>query len=203
MGECPVVSELYLKTILDAIPLPVLVADHDTRIVDANRAALRFVGDEPDCSLRRLCGEMLHCLHALRAPDGCGTTEYCADCVIRTTIEKTQRGMVTTRKRYEMKMLRDGEERDFHLLVTASPFEYEGTSLVLIILEDMTELTELKSMLPICANCKKIRRDDQYWEQLESYLSKYAELDFTHSICPDCSAELYPNLRSRRHDGVA
>ena len=198
MVENPVRSETYLKSILDAIPLPVLVADHETRIVDANKAALGWIGEEPDSALRRLCGEMLHCLHALRAPEGCGTTEFCSDCVIRKSIEKTKQGKATSRKRYEMKMLRDGEERDFHLLVTASPFEYENTPLVLMILEDMTELIELKNMLPICANCKKIRRDDQYWEQLESYLTKYADLDFTHSICPECVAELYPELRMGR-----
>jgi PAS domain-containing protein len=196
MAENPVHSVAYLKTILDAIPLPVLVADHETRIVDANRAALAWIGEEPDFALRRLCGEMLHCLHALRASDGCGTTEFCSDCVIRKSIDATRQGKATTRKRYEMKMLRDGKERDFHLLVTAAPFEYENTPLVLMILEDMTELIEIKNMLPICANCKKIRRDDQYWEQLESYLTKYADLDFTHSICPECVAELYPELRS-------
>jgi PAS domain-containing protein len=196
--EVPTKSENYLKTILDAIPVPVLVADHETRITDANRAALQMIGDEPEFALRRLCGEVLHCLHALRAPDGCGTTEYCSDCAIRKSIEKTRQGQATTRSRYEMKTLRDGEERNFHLLVTASPFDFEGEPLVLLILEDMTELMELRNLLPICANCKKIRGVDEYWEQLESYLSKHTDLDFTHSICPDCVAELYPELGTRQ-----
>ncbi len=44
----------------------------------------------------------------------------------------------------------------------------------------------LQGLLPICAYCKRIRDDTNYWEQLENYLSERSHLEFTHSICPDC-----------------
>jgi hypothetical protein len=51
----------------------------------------------------------------------------------------------------------------------------------------------LEGFLPICANCKKIRNQDQ-WEQIESYISKNSLASFSHSICPECRKELYPEL---------
>jgi len=52
----------------------------------------------------------------------------------------------------------------------------------------------LKGLLPICARCKKIRDDKGYWNQIEEYISIHTDADFTHSLCPDCAKELYPEL---------
>jgi PAS domain S-box-containing protein len=54
------------------------------------------------------------------------------------------------------------------------------------------EIKTLKGIVPICANCKKIRDDKGYWEQVESYVSKHTEAQFSHSICPDCMKKHYP-----------
>ncbi len=51
----------------------------------------------------------------------------------------------------------------------------------------------LSGLLPICASCKKIRDDQGYWQQVENYLSKHSEAEFTHGICPDCLRRLYPD----------
>lgn len=52
----------------------------------------------------------------------------------------------------------------------------------------------LSGLIPICANCKKIRDDHGYWHQVETYISNHSDADFSHSLCPDCTAKLYPNL---------
>lgn len=57
-----------------------------------------------------------------------------------------------------------------------------------------SELYQLRGLLPICAKCKRIRKDDGYWEQLEIYISAHSRADFSHGICPDCTRELYPEL---------
>ncbi|MBT3179151.1 MAG: hypothetical protein HN339_19780 [Desulfobacula sp.] len=49
----------------------------------------------------------------------------------------------------------------------------------------------LSGLLPICSSCKKIRNDKGYWKQIDVYIQKYSEAEFTHSICPECSDELY------------
>ncbi len=50
----------------------------------------------------------------------------------------------------------------------------------------------LSGFLPICANCKKIRDDSGYWNQIESYVAKHSEAVFSHGICPTCAKKLYP-----------
>lgn len=60
--------------------------------------------------------------------------------------------------------------------------------------EALDEIRVLHGILPICANCKKIRDDDGYWHQVDVYLSEHSEVDFSHGICPDCMKSLYPGL---------
>ena len=57
--------------------------------------------------------------------------------------------------------------------------------------ETELELKQLRTMLPICASCKKIRDDKGYWEFIETYLKEHSSLDFTHGICPECAQKLY------------
>jgi len=52
--------------------------------------------------------------------------------------------------------------------------------------EAMDNVRELRGLLPICAYCKNIRNDDNYWEKLESYLGHHTHAQFSHSICPSC-----------------
>ena len=49
----------------------------------------------------------------------------------------------------------------------------------------------LSGLLPICSNCKMIRDDKGYWNQLESYIKDHSDAAFSHSICPDCHEKLY------------
>jgi hypothetical protein len=49
-------------------------------------------------------------------------------------------------------------------------------------------------LLPICSSCKKIRNEQGYWSQVETYFKEHAGLQFTHSICPECFKLLYPGL---------
>jgi PAS domain S-box-containing protein len=58
----------------------------------------------------------------------------------------------------------------------------------------LAKVKALSGLLPICANCKKIRDDDGYWNQIESYIHDHSEAEFSHSICPDCAKKLYPDL---------
>lgn len=54
-------------------------------------------------------------------------------------------------------------------------------------LEDaLTQIRQLQGLLPICSYCKKIRDEQNYWHQVESYISEHAEVQFSHGICPAC-----------------
>jgi sigma-B regulation protein RsbU (phosphoserine phosphatase) len=60
---------------------------------------------------------------------------------------------------------------------------------------------QLQGMLPICSYCKRIRGDDQYWQQVEGYIADHSEAQFSHGICPACyatvSAEIDEANRNR------
>jgi hypothetical protein len=58
----------------------------------------------------------------------------------------------------------------------------------------LSEVKILSGFLPICASCKKIRDDQGYWQQLESYIRDHSEAEFSHGICPDCARRLYPDI---------
>lgn len=58
----------------------------------------------------------------------------------------------------------------------------------------ISEIKTLRAILPICSNCKKIRDDKGYWQEVESYISTHSETMFSHGICPDCAKRLYPDL---------
>ncbi|MCX6914433.1 MAG: PAS domain-containing protein [Verrucomicrobia bacterium] len=60
----------------------------------------------------------------------------------------------------------------------------------------------LSGLLPICAYCKKIRDDQGYWKQIESYIAGHSEAKFSHGICPECVHKLYPEQEQRVLEGM-
>jgi hypothetical protein len=60
---------------------------------------------------------------------------------------------------------------------------------------NLAQVRVLSGLLPICAWCKKIRDDNGYWSQVETYIRERSEADFSHGICPDCVARESGQLR--------
>lgn len=54
----------------------------------------------------------------------------------------------------------------------------------------LAQVKQLKGLLPICMYCKRIRNDQNYWQQVESYIRQHSEAEFTHGICPNCFQKL-------------
>jgi phosphoserine phosphatase RsbU/P len=64
----------------------------------------------------------------------------------------------------------------------------------------LDHIKTLQGILPICSYCKKIRDDQNYWTQVESYISKITDAKFSHSICPDCyEMEILPQMEKLKH----
>lgn len=61
----------------------------------------------------------------------------------------------------------------------------------------LSEVKDLRGLLPICANCKNIRNDRGYWEQIETYIAQHSSATFTHSLCPACVKKLYPGMEEK------
>ena len=68
----------------------------------------------------------------------------------------------------------------------------------------LLRVKRLQRLFPICPHCKKVRGDENYWQQVEEYVSEMSGAQFTHSICPECYEgivkpelqRLYPGLES-------
>jgi PAS domain S-box-containing protein len=72
--------------------------------------------------------------------------------------------------------------------------EEEREKLIAELQEALDNIKTLKGLIPICANCKKIRDDEGYWQDVAVYVRDHSEAEFSHGICPDCLKELYPDF---------
>ncbi|MEN8189422.1 MAG: response regulator [Thermodesulfobacteriota bacterium] len=88
----------------------------------------------------------------------------------------------------------------FPVEVQARMFLYNGRERRASAIRDLTEkkraeeeIKALKGILPFCSYCKKIRDDKGYWEQIEVYVHKYSDADISHSVCPDCAKQYFPD----------
>jgi DNA-binding response OmpR family regulator len=67
------------------------------------------------------------------------------------------------------------------------------------ILKFTTQVRQLEAFLPICSYCKKVRDDQNYWQQIEAYINERTGSEFSHSICPDCYQRvIIPELEKLR-----
>ena len=58
----------------------------------------------------------------------------------------------------------------------------------------LATVDELQGILPICTFCKKIRKDDGYYEEVDRFISRHANVQISHSLCPACASERYPDF---------
>jgi nitrogen fixation/metabolism regulation signal transduction histidine kinase len=189
-----------IRAVLDAIPSPLFIVDNDVRIHAFNEAASPLLGKKPAVKFLTRGGEALGCIHSTESPEGCGRSEACKNCVVRNSVRLSFDNRKVVRKASKMTLVGEAGNSDVHMLVTTAPFDHGNQSYVLLILEDISELVELRKLIPICASCKKIRDEKAYWNSLEAYFKRHLDIDFTHGICPDCLKRLYPDLAVKLKD---
>lgn len=66
----------------------------------------------------------------------------------------------------------------------------------------LAHIRRLQGILPICANCKKVRDDKGYWQQVEVYIRDRTDAEFSHCICPECMWKLYPEYAKAVGDEI-
>ncbi len=70
--------------------------------------------------------------------------------------------------------------------------------------EAIDQIKTLRGIVPICSSCKKIRDDQGFWQQVETYLLDHSEAQFSHGVCPECMPRLYPELaQDMERDGAS
>ncbi len=71
--------------------------------------------------------------------------------------------------------------------------EHEREKIIDKLQKALDEVKTLEGMIPICSHCKKIRDDSGFWGNVEQYIAKHSNVDFSHGICPECLQEHYPD----------
>jgi len=90
--------------------------------------------------------------------------------------------------------------RSIHYAITRKRVERELASTVEDLRRALEEVRQLKGLLPICSLCKRIRDDGGYWQQVEVYIGEHTDASFTHSLCPTCYRERYPQIYYKHND---
>ena len=90
---------------------------------------------------------------------------------------------------------------NLHDITERKKYEQERDLLVSELQTALSEIKQLSGLLPICSSCKKIRNDNGYWEQIESYIRDHSQAEFSHGICPDCANKIAANEHEQSSAG--
>ncbi len=184
------------STTFDTIPDFISVLDKDMRYVRINKTLANFLGKKPE--------------------DLLGQYYYQVMFNKEQPLDRCPHRLAMDEKR-SIRMEIDDPHVGFPILVTCSPLfhddgsllgsisvardisqqkivEQEREDLIKQLQNALSKVKLLSGIIPICSSCKKIRDDQGYWNQVESYIRKHSEAEFSHGICPDCAKELYPDL---------
>ena len=82
----------------------------------------------------------------------------------------------------------------FRDITARKKLEAERENLLAELQEALASIKTLENFLPICASCKMIRDENNKWHPIEDYILEHAGTEFSHTICPECTTKLYPDL---------
>lgn len=91
---------------------------------------------------------------------------------------------------FPIRSLTSGPRSVVWLAVNISERKQQETALM----RAQNEIRTLKGLLPICANCKRIRDAEGQWHEVEKYIERRAQVTFSHGLCPECMKSLYPDV---------
>ncbi len=191
-------ARAFLDNIINAVADPIFVKDAARRFVLVNDALCAVVGRPREGLLGQDGDELFppDQVDVFRRVDA-GVLEAGVENVNEELLSNLSTGEVRTivtrksllvdpgGKRFIVGVIRDITDR--------KRVEDEREKLIGELREAISKVRLLSGFLPICANCKKIRDDKGYWNQIESYISDHSEAEFSHGICPECVKKLYPD----------
>ena len=198
ISEIKLSEEKFSKTFHASSTLMALSTFDEGRFIDVNNAFLTTLGFSRDEVIGRTSTDL----------------NIIADPLLRRTLgdEIAEKGRIRDR---EIKMR--SKNGDIHYeLISVEPLFVQDNAYVLTTMSDITglkmaekekekligELREalaqvktLSGLIPICAACKKIRNDEGYWQQIETYVRDHSDAKFTHGYCPECAEKLRKTFR--------
>jgi hypothetical protein len=172
--------------LLDAFPSLAFIADASARVVEANRSARQWLQERGGAQLGQPLGNAFHCIFPSDSRGDCGATDFCPSCLVRRSIEEVSSGKPAPRRLAHMIMGADGKSEDHWFQVNASPLALGGRDLVLVVLEDATQVVELRALLPLCPGCGAGRETSNALDRARVFLRKHPEFLLADELCDEC-----------------
>ena len=204
--EATNVAYAELNQILETSANGIRVIDKDFKVLRVNEAFLALSGVSKDDAIGKKCYDVFH--GPLCHTPGCplsrvlGGEERVERDAEKQHADGTKVWCIVAATAFRGP---DGEligiVEDFKDITKRKRAEEERERLVKELQEALAEVKTLSGLLPICSSCKKIRDDKGYWNQIEAYIRNHSEAEFSHSICPECAKELYPDLNIYDENG--
>ena len=129
----------FHRVLFDAMPMPVFVVDPDVSMLEYNAAAVKLVGADKRAVVGRRAGDVLNCLHAAQAAEGCGHASVCEHCVVRRSVSAAFAGEHVSRQWARLDRLEEGKRTKVNLQVSCQRFTYHRHTFALLILEGLTD----------------------------------------------------------------
>lgn len=178
----------FFKLLFKVIPTGIVLVDENGNVQAINPEGSKMfcVGPLKEDKHYR-GGDLFRCVNAKK---GCGVADACQDCILRTNAMLAINGQNISRQKGKFCVIQDNGIKEFVLQVTASPLMYKQKRLALLIIEDISLITELSGLIPICSSCHNIRDDKGEWISVSRFLQEHSEAELTHDYCPKCAKEL-------------
>lgn len=184
-------------------PEPCIYLDNDFHIIDANPRFIEFFG----YSIKEIKGKDID---SFIIPEEYNeeavklNNETLSGYVYFDSIRKHKDGHLLSVSISAAPILIDNEVKgsfvmykDITLRIKA---EQEREKYIDKLQKALDEVKTLEGMIPICSHCKKIRDDSGFWGNVEQYIAKHSNVDFSHGICPDCLQKYYPDQYKKMKD---
>ncbi len=189
------------KTILNNV-IPVCITNEEYEIVRANDSYWEIFGISTSTDKAVKCydhrpGKSCHTEHCALAQVINGAQEFVCES-IKESNNETRYFIVTARPFLDRDGKMIGIIESFQDITDRKKLEEEKEDLIGKLRESLNRVKLLSGLLPICSSCKKIRDDKGYWNQIETYIRDHSNADFSHSLCPECAKELYPDFFKKR-----
>jgi len=97
-----------------------------------------------------------------------------------------------------LRLMNRTKRREYLALKDARRLNRDNELLIHELQSALAEVKTLQGFLPICSKCHKIRDDKGYWERIENYIQDRTHAQFSHSLCPECTREIYSNFIKQR-----